>query len=366
MKTSRIHSVVNRPRRTSHLRLRLVFLCAFLSIAWAHFLPAQSPAPPDSTIIQTPQILHTWGSEEMQVLLQTWESAFTSRQPAVRFVDTLKGTETAQAALFSHVAEMAAMSRPILPLERHVMFRREHHLPLELVVATGSPTRLDRGFALGVFVSEQNPVTHLSLDQLDRIFGDQRSGAWDEKFVWHPEAARSAASNIRTWGQAGLTGKWAARPVHVYGYPVSIYSPTSGPMLSFRKEVMQGGDIWNPDLQEYPNSPSILAVLEHDPEGIAYGCACDRRPGTKLIAVARSAGATAVALSRKTVADRSYPLTRSAYLYIDREPGQPIDRALHEFLLYILSPEGQRAVRDVTGYLPLPPALAREQLEKLQ
>src|SRR5882762_8119604 len=63
-----------------------------------------------------PEILRSWGSNEMAGLMKLWEEGFVRYQPEIRFSNILKGTETAQAALFSHVADMALMSRPILPL----------------------------------------------------------------------------------------------------------------------------------------------------------------------------------------------------------------------------------------------------------
>src|SRR5260370_12649060 len=97
----------------------------------------------------------------MADLMKSWESGFAHYQPEIRFSNILKGTETAQAALFSHVADMALMSRPILPLERHVMFRREHHLPLEIMVATGSFDAADRTLALALLVNQHNPLPAL-------------------------------------------------------------------------------------------------------------------------------------------------------------------------------------------------------------
>jgi phosphate transport system substrate-binding protein len=261
---------------------------------------------------------------------------------------------------------MAVMSRPILPLERHVMFRREHHLPLEIVVATGSADTADRTFALAILVGKDNPIASLTLAQLDGVFGDQRTGAWDEKFIWHPEAGRGADRNIRTWGQLGLTGAWADKPIHVYGYPVTIYSPISGPMLSFRKDVMQGGDIWNPDLKEDPDGTRIAKAVAADPYAIGYTCVCYKTDALKALPVAPRDGSAAVALTKANVASLRYPLHRSVYIYIDREPGQPVQPSVKEFLTYVLSREGQTAVAKGSGYLPLTPEAAREQLEKLQ
>ena len=347
-----------------YLRLFLV-LSMVASSAWAQGTDHLAPYSPGQKL-PGPEILHSWGSNEMADLMVAWESGFMRYQPGIRFADTLKGTETAQAALFSHVADMALMGSPILPLERHVMFRREHHLPLEITVATGSFDAADRTFALAVLVSKDNPLNALTLKQLDGSFGDQRTGAWDEKFIWHPEAARGADQNIRTWGQLGLTGEWADKPIHVYGYPVTIYSPTSGPMLSFRKDVMQGGDIWNPDLQEFPDGPQIAEALSKDRYGIGYTCVCFKTDALKPLAIAQGDSSAPVQLSKANVANRTYPLNRTVFIYIDRTPGKPVDPKVKEFLTYVLSREGQEVVRRSRGYLPLTPRLALEQLQKLQ
>lgn len=337
----------------------------FAGAVEAQSLPQLVPYKPESQLVG-PAILHSWGSTELAGLMRSWESGFERYQPEIRFADTLRGTETAQAALFTHVADMALMGRPILPLERHVMFRREHHLPLEIMVATGSFDAEDKTFALAILVNRDNPLSGLTLSQLDGMFGDQRTGAWDEEFIWHPEAARGAERNLRTWGQLGLTGEWADKPIHVYGYPVTIYSPTSGPMLSFRKTVMQGGDIWNADLQEIPDGGKIAEAVSKDRYAIGYTCLCFQTTALKALAVGAADGSPPVRMTRNSVADHTYPLSRSVYIYIDRAPGEPVDPKLKEFLTYVLSSDGQDAVAHSGDYLPLTPELAREQLQKLQ
>ena len=330
--------------------------------------PATNALPPytPQQHLQQQELMHSWGEPQMASLMSAWERGFEKQQPAIRFVDTLKGTETAQAALFAHVADLAVMGREILMLERHVMFRREHHLPLEIMVASGSYDVEPKSSALAVFVNKSNPLQHLTLDQLDGIFGDQRTGAWDDKFIWHPEFARTADKNIRTWGQLGLTGEWANKPIHVFGYPVTIYSPTSGPMMSFRKIAFHGGDIWNPDLQEYPEGSGITAAMKDDPYAIGYTCICDRTPALKPVALADTPAGPFVDITKATVTARTYPLSRAVYIYIDRDDNKPVDPKVKEFLTYVLSREGQQAVAADGGYLPLPAALAQEQLRKLQ
>jgi phosphate transport system substrate-binding protein len=137
-------------------------------------------------------------------------------------------------------------------------------------------------------------------------------------------------------------------------------------MLSFRKDVMQGGDIWNPDLQEFPDGDSLSEALSKDRYAIGYTCLCFETGALKPLALAPTDGSIPVRLSKATVANRTYPLSRSIYIYIDRTPGEPVDPSLKEFLTYVLSREGQEAVTRSDGYLPLTPQLAQEQLQKLQ
>ena len=73
--------------------------------------------------------------------------------------------------------------------------------------------------------------------------------------------------------------------------------------------------------------------------------------------------------TRASVADRSYPLARSAYIYL--APDTPTgDRAapdpkLREFLRYVLSREGQEQVVRDTTMLPLTLKFLLEQRRKL-
>ena len=53
--------------------------------------------------------------------------------------------------------------------------------------------------------------------------------------------------------------------------------------------------------------------------------------------------------SRASFQDRTYPLVRSIYLYLNRKPGTPIEPKLREFLRFILSRDGQQIVADGSG-----------------
>ena len=64
--------------------------------------------------------------------------------------------------------------------------------------------------------------------------------------------------------------------------------------------------------------------------------------------------------------EAAYPLTRSVYICLDKEPGRPLPPKVKDFMQFVLSEEGQEIVRRHGIYFALPPALVREQLKKLE
>src|SRR5260370_32879508 len=75
--------------------------------------------------------------------------------------------------------------------------------PLEIDIATGSLDVRNFDYAHVFFVHKDNPSTKLTLTQLDAIFGSEH---------------RRATRNIGTWGERGLTGAWADKPITPYGW----------------------------------------------------------------------------------------------------------------------------------------------------
>jgi phosphate transport system substrate-binding protein len=137
----------------------------------------------------------------------------------------------------------------------------------------------------------------------------------------------------------------------------------------FQTRVMGGADTWNEALREFDDRKLMLDALARDRYGIAYAGNSYRTPRVKALALAEKAGGPFVALTRESVADRSYPLARSAYIYFapDTLTGDAakIDPKVREFLRYVLSRQGQEDVVREGDHLPLPSALLRAQLRKL-
>ncbi len=66
-----------------------------------------------------------------------------------------------------------------------------------------------------------------------------------------------------------------------------------------------------------------------------------------------------------TVADRSYPLTRSLYLAVNQRPGAPLPPRTKEFLSFVLSREGQAIVAAYAHFFALSAADAARERAKL-
>ena len=312
-------------------------------------------------------VIRSWGNPHMGGLLARWQAGFRRYHPEVCFADKLKSTAMAIAGLGENTADLALMGRQIYTFEFYSVYRRSLLLPVEIEVATGSVDVAGKSTALTVFVHRDNPLAQLTLAQLDGIYGAPREGGW-QGMKWERTVARTAAKNLRTWGQLGLTGEWADRPIHLYGPP----GLAPGGVSFFQSRVMGGADTWAEGLREFPDRKEMIEALGQDPLGIAYTAQCSQPPQTKVLALAADAAAPAVRPTRESVASRAYPLSRPVYIYFapDTPGGEPADPkanpGVREFLRYVLSRQGQQDVVGEGDYLPLTATVLQEQLRRLE
>lgn len=318
-------------------------------------------------------VIREWGSNYFMdsPLGKAWEEEFRRYHPDVTFEYNLKSSELGIPGLYTHVADIAPMGRQILWDELLAYQREFDRPPTEITICTGSYDVGGWTYALAVFVNKQNPINQLTLKQLDGIFGAARSGGW-KGMEWDPSVARGSEQNIRTWGQLGLTGQWADKPIHVYGYTLKYHFPDE-----FSKKVFHGGSTWNEALKEYANrnapnghlvvaGEDMLTDLSKDPYGIAYAGIPYQTSETKVLALAQTDSGPYIPLALDTVHDRTYPLIRDVYFYLNREPDKPIEPKIEEFVRFVLSYEGQAALMKDGKYLPLTANMLQEQLKKLE
>lgn len=300
-----------------------------------------------------------------------WEETFRHYHPQARFdLKGLKSPLVATSGLITGAADIAA-NRHITFSELEGFERMYSYDPLEITMARGSADVPGWMTTFCIFVNKANPLSQLTMRQLDGIFGTARDGGW-EGTTWHPEAGRSASENIRTWGDLGLTGEWKDQPIHVYGLNLRYNNCDM-----FERAVFHGGDKWNENLREYANysrpdgslaiaANILMGDLDNDKFGIGWSGIQNSTAKTKPIALAAKDGGPYVPLTIQTVHDRSYPLAFDMFFYLNRKPGQPLDPKVREFIRFVLSRQGQEAVARDGKYLPLTADVVQQQLEKLE
>jgi phosphate transport system substrate-binding protein len=325
--------------------------------------------------------IRLWGSNYItdSNLAGYWETAFRKFHPGVTFEYNMLTTRAAVPSLVFGVADLG-IGRKIKTEELQLYQRYKNQDPIEIVVATGSYNVTGWNPAFGIVVSKDNPLTQISLDQLDGIFGAERLGGWIGT-DWHPEFARGPEKNLRTWGQLGLTGEWANHPITPYGLNLR-YSQAS--WMSDR--ILGGSDKWNERLRMYANYASnedggkgsamgfgrLKRGLNEDLAKDRYGIAYVGSPvgpnlpaGLKLLAVAATSTGPYYAYTMENIRSRKYPLHDEIYAYADGQNAVAMDTKVREYLRFIVSREGQEAVAHDGKYLPLTAEASREQLQKL-
>lgn len=306
------------------------------------FLAGLQPYQPQQQVSGT---IRNWGNPYIPELMKAWQEGFARHQPGIRFETNMKGTEAAMAGLYANIADIVFIGREPYQPELDAFEQWFGYQPTELKITSGSYATQHKTFSLMVYVHKDNPLAKLTLAQLDAVYSAERR--------------RGAGKPVRTWGDLGLKGAWARRPVHVYGYNFD-----TGMAGYFRKVVLRDSYRWNPEMKDLNNGRKpdgdvinagtyILDAVAKDPEAIGFANVLFENPGVKKVALADKPGGPYVEPTLENAWKRSYPLTRYSTAFINRVPGQPVDPKVREFMRYILSRDGMEAVVNDAAFLPL-------------
>jgi phosphate transport system substrate-binding protein len=280
--------------------------------------------------------LSSVGSDSMNNLMTLWGETFSRFYPNVKLQVEGKGSSTAPPALIQGTAQLGPMSRPMKSSEIDAFEKKFGYKPTETRTAFDS---------LAIYVHRDNPLQNLTMAQADAIFSKTRK--------------RGFGKDVTTWGDLGLTGEWAQRPLSLYGR-----NSASGTYGFFKEHVLKNGD-YKDVVKEQPGSASVVQGVTNDRYGIGYSGIGYRTSGVKVVPLAEADGGPFSDGSYQDVVDNKYPLSRFLYLYVNKAPGKPLDPLVREFERLVLSREGQEVVvKD--GYLPLTPAIVREETAKLE
>jgi len=327
-------------------------------------LPSYHPAQQVSGTIQM------WGSNYIQDsnLGKYWEEGFRKYQPGAHIAFHMKTTIAAVPALVFGVADIG-VGRKITFAEQLLYERYTGGDPLTLTAATGSYNVTGWQPGYGIVVSQDNPLTCLSMQQLDGIFGAERTGGW-EGTSWHPEWARGPQENLRTWGQLGLTGDWARQPINPYGLNLRYHQAAEMSDL-----ILKGSDKWNERLRIYANyvakngalGRDLKADLAKDRFGLAWIAAPTDKlpPQLKVLAVSDRTGGQCIPYTMETIRERTYPLFSQIYMFANHGRDGSVKPLVREFLRYVVSRQGQEEVERDGKYLPLTAQVAQQQAQKV-
>ena len=277
--------------------------------------------------------INSVGSDTMNNMMALWAETFRKMYPNVKIQIEGKGSGTAPPALIAGTSQFGPMSRPMKSAEIDQFEAKYGYKPTQI------RTSYD---ALAVYVNKDNPLAKLNLAQVDSVFSKTR---------------RRGGKAVKTWGDLGLTGDWAARPVSIYGR-----NSASGTYGFFKEHVLQNGD-YRDEVKEQPGSASVVQGVTEDRFGIGYSGIGYKTSGVKALQLATTDQFFDGSYSNVT--SGKYPLSRFLYIYINKAPGKPLDPLVKEYVRLILSKDGQEVVvKD--GYLPLAATIVAEELKKLE
>ena len=260
------------------------------------------------------------GSDTLVILAQKWAETYMGKNSSTKIQVTGGGTGTGFAALQDQTTDLCNASRKIKGKEIEACIKAFNKRPTEYKVAVDG---------LSIFVSADNAVKELSIEQLEGIF----------------------TGKIKNWKDVGGADA-----------PISVYSRenSSGTYEFFKEHVLKGKD-FAASAQTMPGTAAVLQAVAKDKNGIGYGGAAFGA-GAKHLAIKKDSASPAVEPTEENVMkgitkpEEGYPIWRYLFIYVN----PALDKGdVAAYLNWIRSEEGQKIVKDV-GYFPLPAHLRQK------
>lgn len=279
-------------------------------------------------------------SDVLPGLVKEWIAAFHKYYPKVNielgppYAGSLGAKELIKGDL-----DLVFVSRELRPDDISEFKAKFGYDPLSIPICGGSYRHFGFLDAVAFFVNKDNPVEKLSFDQLDGILSST-----------HFRNGRG----ISTWGDLGLTGDWADKPIHIYGV-----KPWNGFEEFVRQRVLsvpgKRGE-WKDGINF---EKVVFPLAEHvaeDRYSLGYSGVAYIDSAVKVLPLAQNSDYYPP--TYENVASAKYPLSRLVYVNTNASSSKPLPPALKEFFAFILSKQGQQIVLDQAVFLPLRSAQA--------
>jgi len=279
--------------------------------------------------------LKSIGSDTLNNEMTLWAEGFKGQYPNVKIEIEGKGSSTAPPALVEGTSQFGPMSRPMKAKEIEAFESKYGYKPSKFRVAVDS---------LAVYVHKDNPIACLTLPQVDAIFSKSRKGG--------------ESKDLKTWGDVGMTGEWASKPISLYGR-----NSASGTYGYFKEVALFDGD-YKDEVKEQPGSSTVVQGVASDKFAIGYSGIGYKTADVRAVPLAVKAGGKCYDTSPANAYSGEYPIARFLYIYVNKNPNQPLDPLRREFIKYALSKQGQTETIK-GGYYPIANAVREEDLKAL-
>ncbi len=254
------------------------------------------------------QTISIKGSDTLLILNQEWADAFMAENPGIKVEVQGGGSGRGITALLAGEVDLAAASRPLKQAEIDDFIEHYGSLPLAVPVAMDG---------VGIYVHHDNPITYLSIAQLEKIFKGE----------------------ITNWKAVG----GGDRQIMIY-----TRNKESGTYEFVREHVLKNGE-YSPRAVTVSTTPALIAAVGRTRSAIGYG-GIAYSEGARVIRVRRDAESQPLWPTNESIIDGTYPLSRPLYLYVNPARwSAPVER----FLQFALGEAGQKIVAFV-GYYPIP------------
>jgi phosphate transport system substrate-binding protein len=275
------------------------------------------------------------GTDALSELGEEWSSVFRKIHPDANLIFRPSLTKDAVKAFFDGTSLLILTAREFSTDELKAFQTKYGYAPMRI------PVCMDANI---VFVNKNNPITSISMEQLDAIYSATRLGG--------------AKAPAVVWGDLGLRGEWAKLPIHAY-----TRGPGTATNGSVKEKVLLNGTYQEKVLSREDASSLAEAVMT-DQSAIAIGTMASWYFANKILPVTPFQGEDARFPNQDNVTTSKYPMPRLYYAYLNRTPGSPLPGPVNEVIHFLLTREGQNAAAD-SGLLPGPPEFITIALKRL-
>lgn len=300
-------------------------------------LDAQLPSYQPRRDIQISGTFRGAASDVLVVLAQKWMEKFKTYYPnanlsiAPPYAGSLGAVELIKGDL-----DFVFVSRELKPDDITKFKAKFGYAPLSVPISGGSYRHFGALDTVAFFVNKDNPIEQITFQQLDQMYSTTHA---------------RGGNAITKWGDLGLTGEWADKPIHLYGI-----KPWNGFEEFVRQRVLstpQKRGEWRDDIKFEKLVFPMAKDVATDKYAIGYSGMAYTDAPVKLVPLVEKEGDAPQAPTYENVARATYPLARLTFFNTNKAPNKPLNPVLEEFLKFVLSKEGQQVVLDHARYIPL-------------